>query len=232
MPILLNGTDQWAHNADVPDMSLSWCMVAWARRDDTTTDENIIGGLGTGPFAQRQIVVGQTNRVRCNHGGTTSFAGLWGNTGEWAFVFMSYDSGTLRVRSALDGDADWSVDIGELTGLSDLTPTDFVVGNARADLAASAYLGPIAFMKVWEGRVLTDEEAWDEREYRLPVSSTGIWAAWKFDDGELAVDSSGNDRTLTLVGSPTYTADEPTDILGDGGSIAVEKNTILFSGLS
>lgn len=94
--------------------------------------------------------------------------------------------------------------------VADTAPA-LAIGGTGADNSGVS----VAYCRIWNAE-LTLAEIKAEFESATPVRTSGLYADYRFANGSLTTDSSGNGNTLTSAGTPTFTAD-PT--IGGGGSI-------------
>lgn len=203
----------------------------WVRRDVDFSGQGIIrasNGAGASEAASFEMNANDTWQVAQEGGISPDSTDTFG-TSAWAGIHVKYVSetspgssadGTLSAR-LLDTIAGGWVETESVGSLSDQTADNYVIGNGRPNLSDPYVDLTVAMFKVYTGTALTDNQVETELQYRNPQVS--MWASHKFADGALATDDSGNTRTLTLNGSPSFTSDEPSDILGDdpGGGTPV-----------
>jgi hypothetical protein len=178
----------------------SWTLYEGARADGSATSSTL---HRTGGFNGNSII--------------TLTAATWYH---YMFTYAPESNpgvsadGVLTARASSNGTS-WGTAI-SITGCTDMAATHFLFGVSR--IAGSDILtGRFGPTKIWS-RVLTPTEALAEVPYRLPVDASGIWAVYPFRTGALTTDEGGSTRTLSLTGAPTFTADEPTWVVGDSNT--------------
>lgn len=226
----------------------TFTMAAWVRKDATAADFWIGPDADAGSGLNKYKVsngINSNERMEIFSGTTAQNCSDDWPTNAWRYVVLSRSgsdpNGVLQLRwletgaATLEGPA-------QLTGLSALIPTVFGINTSRGSAANGAASATgrltIAFIKVWSTVELNDTDALAERLYRnIQTNTANDWACWTFgnDSGfPLLTDSSGNGRTLSQVGTAPYSADEPSDILGDdpgGGGGTVEPSRGMARGL-
>lgn len=233
----VSGSSQRANHNAIP--AGSWSMLAWVRRDANTAGVSHFG-FGSGGSAGAQLYTSNTSgqaRILYNGSATVGNAGDLG-TNAWNLVLFTWDSGTstLTLKRMSDGGVAFAESYTRassvMTGIIGL-----VIASNRTGSYVLGSSETLAFLKVWDGVVLSDADALTESAYRNVQTNTGsVWAHYKFASGALSTDSGSSARTLTLTNAPTYIADEPTAILGDdpaGGtaySITAEAGTFALTG--
>jgi hypothetical protein len=199
-------------------------VAAWVRRDtDSGVDEQVLrflAGVGAG------VSIDTSDLLIPRQGFTTGGTAGAIATATWYYITLRFTSGgDQRCRILADGDTAWqtlSINSGggdeTLTNLT-LASSDVTVSNPMA--------GTFASYKLWTGTLPTEDEVLTERLNTSVTVTTGLFASYDFLTGELATDRSGNARDLTLVATPTFTSDKPTDLTiggGGGGSITFDED--------
>lgn len=158
-------------------------------------------------------------------GGGFGTSGAFGpnplGTGVWQYVKMTVTGAgaavSMVVKELTDGGSAFasSVTLSGGSGLGDYAVDELWIGRDRGNANPAPWT--FAFVKVWKGVVLSDADALAEREYYDIQTNLGNqWGNW-WSDTDLAAflnDRTGNGRTLTQNGTPTFSADAPTAILG------------------
>jgi hypothetical protein len=220
MSIVFNGTTQLASRATVPDAS-SFVIAGWFRRTSDSGAREHWFSVDDGSFFNQYslAVSAASDQLEGYHGfNDTGAAGVVA-AGAWSWVMYRFSGGTLQVRRVLDGGTAWASNQTVPT-LATLAPTHLTIG-ARFGGGTPSEFAPAtcALVKVWSGGTLpTDAEVLAERLNTAATITTGLWARYVFASGSLGTDGSGNSRTLTLTGTPTFSADNPTDLTVSGGS--------------
>jgi hypothetical protein len=208
MSMTLNGSTQWAHRA-ISGSPVDYCVAAWVRRDtDSGGREFVVRFPSAGATG---LEINASDELVGRQGFTLGPAAMTFTTGVWRWVMFRYIDGTLRYRTCDDGGSAWAT-LGEATGTSDQTLSDFAIGNGATGSADLPMPGTFASYKIWLGTLPTEAEVLTERLNTDVTVTAGLFAAYDFLDGELATDRSGSSLDLTLVGTPTYTADKPDDL--------------------
>jgi hypothetical protein len=233
MSVVTNGTTQWLHRNSVPGATFS--ALIWARRDtDLGVSERVFCPKTGGSAGVRQATLSVSGSDVLQIGGPTAPGNMTGNptftVASWRLFLITYlgetnpgvsADGVLTIKTLVDGDSAFAAgNTTQRTAQSDVVSTDFVIA-AITNAGSGPFAGTFANCKVWSGIVISDADALTEMEYRNVQTNGGsLWAHYKFLTGALGTDSSGNGRTLTQVATPTFSANEPTAILGDdpGGS--------------
>ena len=239
MSITFNGSSQYVYIASVPSQT-DWSMSAWIRRNsDANTRRTFMSVDNENWTGQTSIYVrtnGDDGAERWRAGTGTSGLGAGSLfspvvIGTWYYFEMRLEDGTVTFRWVVDGGTTWSTGT-QAIGVSTLTPTHVNLG-ARGD-GSEWFTGNIAMSKLWSGTLPTADQVLAERLNTDVINTTGLWAAYDFLDEALDTDRSGNSRTLTLVDTPTYTADKPNDLtigLPEKGKAIISPtgNEMIFS---
>lgn len=227
MSITFNGSSQYAHHAAAPSASAFAVGVWWRRDSDSGADEDIWRiGDGSGPFNQTMLRINNLDQHQGTHVFSSTAPAL--NpvvTSTWYWSMLLFDGSEVRVRHVEDGGTAWASN-NNITGMSAAAPTEMAIG-AQTSTGGNLFPGTIALMKIWSGTLPTDTELLAERLNANATVTTGLWARYVFDTAALDADSSGNSRTLTLVGTPTFTADKPTDLTVGGGVTPPPNTSVL-----
>lgn len=228
-------TAQAAYHVAAPNGGGSFTAVLWVRRESDT-------GGPEGAFARNHDNWQQADSFGAHgafgdvfnhyHAATTSGSVGSATIGTW-FGFMLRYVGETTPGSSADGvstlhrmnDGDLSeagafTQVSTMSGLSNLSPTQIIIGANRQNLESSGDW-TIAMCKVFPFD-LTTTQAITELRYRNPQISS--WGAYPFADGNLLNDVSGNGRHLIGIGTPTFSADEPIGIEGDGPGGGTTEN--------
>ncbi len=225
MSVVCNGTTQWLHRASAPSGS-AFVMAGWVRLDTDTAAERAVFGISDGSFFQAsRAVIDSGDALVAEQIFSTSGAALGAfTTGVWRWVSLRYDGTTQTLRHLNDGGTAWASNVTQTVGT--VTPNELAL---FAEFASGGTLmaGTCASLKIWSGTLPTDTEVLAERLNTDVTVTAGLWARYAFAEGALGTDGSGNGRTLTLVGTPTFSADRPTDLTigGGGGGPTVARGT-------
>lgn len=144
----------------------------------------------------------------------------------WYFGALTFDGVDVKLRYLTSGATDFQNFESVAAGVSQ--PAWDLAG-----IGVSAFAGgdgdiEVAALKVWDGVAPPDSQLRGERLYRNPQSNlANVWGTYHLKSGALGTDSSGNGRTLTATGTPSFAAD-PVDILGDD-PVAVEGSVGLYA---
>lgn len=209
-------TSQAVYHAAAPNGGGAFTCVAWIRREsDTGAAETLLARNDDNWVNSDNLDIAATDSLNGWHAVTDVTLGPAIATATWYGLYLGYSAGTLTIRRIADGDLsaattfDGSSSVGSL---SDLSPTQIIMGAVYSDGTTQSADITIANAK-WFASALSEADAITELRYRNPQATA--WAAYPFASGTLLNDVSGNSRTLTGVGTPTYSADEPTGIEGD-----------------
>lgn len=225
MSIVFNGTTQFASRATVPTAG-SFVIAGWFRRTSDSGAREHWFSLDDGSFSnQYSLAVSATSdQIEGYHGVNDSGAAGAAVPAAWSWVMYRFSGGTMQVRRVLDGGTAWMSNQTVPT-LATLAPTHLTIG-ARFGGGTPSEFAPAtcALVKIWSGATLpTDAEVLAERLNTNATVTTGLWARYVFATGALGDDSSGNSRPLTLVGTPTFSADNPTDLTTGGATPTVSS---------
>lgn len=238
MSVACDGATQWLHIAQVP--TGDWSVVAWMRLDTDDGAAEILFALddvfGTASAGKVDMLNTNALQLRSADGGNSNLGASMA-VGTWTAFLMTYqaestggaDDGVLTLKGTVTGSADSFLASVQQTALTNQSPTDVTICAEQRDGggAGGPFHGTCALFKVFNA-VLTDQQALNELKYRNPQETA--WASWAFRTGALTTDDSGNSRTLTNVGTATFSSDEPTEILGDDptGSILPMVNAAIY----
>lgn len=200
-------------------------VLSFRRDRDTGTNEKIFARNDDGwPNQSGTLELSATDALRVAHAAeTTSNVINPLAVATWIHALITYTpgagTGILRLAYRADGNLDGVTTMTaavQATGLTNAAPDRIIVGSG-AIAGADMFDGTLALLKIFDS-VLTDAQAITEFRYRLP--QLPAWAAYRFANGALTTDSSGNARTLTAVGTPVYSSAEPLAIVGDTAVVA------------
>jgi len=219
MSIAFNGTTQYAHIVAVPSVA-AFLVAGWFRRDSDSAWFEWQWSVDAGDATNRtSLKIDIIDRMRAERASIVEIETVDpAVVSTWYYVMVRYATGTLTVQHLVDGGSAW-VGNASVGSLADLAPTAFGIGAMHFQ-GTPAFFAPLtsAGVKVWSTTLPSDAEVLAEREYRNAIVTAGLWATYRFKTGALADDHSGNARTLTLTATPTFSADDPTAILGDSAS--------------
>lgn len=208
MSMALNGSSQFAGLSSTPSAS-AFVMAGWFRRTSDSGDFDLALCVDDGTSFQRYAVyINTSDQWQGAIGFTQTASNRNAVVNDWVWMTIRFDGSTLTVRSCLDGETAFNTAV--TASGSALTPDRFRIGASGA--GGDYFPGTVACVKVWSGTLPSDTDLLAERLSISVTATTGLWANYDFLDGALATDRSGNGRTLTLTGTPTYTADKPNDL--------------------
>lgn len=157
-----------------------------------------------GPGSTRQQALmdstGATNLLKAEaqtSGSASTGVALTVNTWYPAALKVVFNSPSLETHLYVNGVFVESISSADATDSSG----SMAVGSTGANLPKIS----VAAWKIWTS-TLTDPEILAEAGSLAPVKASP-WANYQFASGALTTDSSGNGRTLTSNGTPTFTAD-------------------------
>lgn len=145
------------------------------------------------------------------NGGSFDLASGWTpSTGTWYYLAIVHDSsGNMRLfRCALGETTLTEANTLGTGGTNGTALSSIFVGTDGWDEPVAAN---IAFHRIWDGTALSKTQLEAELQSTTPVVTTNLWADYRFASGALTTDSSGNSRSLTATGSPSYVADPDLD---------------------
>jgi hypothetical protein len=206
--------NDWMEDTDGAPARNVFTIAAWVKPDGTVGPQTAVG-IGNGVFNRDALQLGNTFGLdyRHNDNQVSGIGSYSSNT--WYFIASVYnDDGSVDCYIRADGGgASWATSsVGALTGQTDNTAVGVYIGQIQNVWAFSGIIGPI---KIWDA-ALTSANLLNEYAYRNAQTNTGsIYAVYHFKTGALTTDSSGNGNTLTNQGATPFSADEPSDILGD-----------------
>lgn len=176
------------------------------------------GGDRDEPF---EVTSGDRNLARFSGFGTTADYGPnpVPTDGTWIWYYARFaGNDSFATYWMVEGAGSWTNGVsGTGSGFADKTIVNLTLG-ALADTSAP-YTGECALLKIWNidisaAQILTNLE----HQYRNPqqnlANCRGSFAFRNNAGAALGTDDSGV-GDLTLVSAPAYSADEPSDILGD-----------------
>ncbi len=229
MSITFNGSSQYAYRATAPTPS-DFVAAGWFRRTSDSGTAEVLFSLDSGSSANETLLyIDSSDQLLVYSNGAVS-GNLTANvapivTNTWYWVMIRHTGGTLSVRHVADGGSAWASNSTSAT--SALTFSAVTVGARYGTGTASAFApSTCALVKLWSGTLPTDAEVLAERLSRDVTVTAGRWGQYKFANGALATDDSGNSRTLTLAGTPTYTADAPTDLAAAGAGPTITTQPV------
>jgi len=225
MSIDLTGTE-YAYGDDPPGYTGGdFTIVLWFRLPATSSDFRHItrwcrAGGGTNE-AVGMYKLNDKYRIDTSNGsGTQSSSNLSDDTWYGGYITYTAETGgggngatACKLLTTIAGD--WIAGFSTSnSSLSDQSATGDETYNLGCDLAngTNPWAIEYAMYKIFTS-VLSEADIKTELQYRNPQQTA--WASHAFKSGALATDDSGNARSLTLVNTPAYLADEPSDILGD-----------------
>lgn len=189
-------------------------MLCWIRIDtDNNIDTTFMMRFGDAAGTIRQGFFVRT-------ASTDLFIGVSGATGGGAYqlvssatlgywfpVAMTVDTnGSSLTLNGYVGSVGRDVTYHNTVSSSDIADTSasFSIGGTGADNSGAS----VAFCRIYN-RVLTQDEIRAELSSEVPVSTSSLYADYRFNSGALTTDSSGNGHTLTANATPAFT-DNPS----------------------
>jgi hypothetical protein len=218
MSIVFDGATDSAEHTAVP--SGSWTIAGWIRVDANSGHASDgVFGFGAAGFTNATVL-----GYRESEGAFKIFhANAWDGppddlvaqtTGTFQWFFIKWDESAGEITIGYLDDGDIAIqDTIVWSGASAATWTDLLIGCMRNDSTDESIEATFYNTLVWDS-VITDANLLTQRLYNNSQFGTP-WAHYKYATGALDIDASGNSRTLTINGNPTFSADAPTAILGD-----------------
>lgn len=227
MGVLINGSLDVLSIAEGP-LSTKFCMTFWAR---LLADQDYYAGPTGFIAGEDYFLPGATGsdgidaRIAWNSpsasdtlSGTMNSGNLY-TIDQWEFFFASCNGTAIVCKALSTGESTFQDSTSDTLGDDYLTWEEFFIG---VDDWGGWQNCEVASVKIWSNVILSDADAQSERLYYNAQNESGsIWAVYKLANGALTTDSSGNGKTLSSAGTPTFASD-PSDILGDdpaGGSV-------------
>lgn len=215
------------HSINSGPNTRNWTMTFWMRRRADPGAVSLISGWqhtgGTHEWTIRTAATGDTVDARwIEDGGDHTQTNLKTIvTDTWDYYMMRRDDtgDALALKSLISGESSFTT---SLTATGEFTPdavmTLLRIGNVDGmDMEIAAWKG-------WT-IAISDADALTERTTLDVTTNTGSeWANYQFASGALETDSSGNARTLTANGTPTFVSD-PSDIASGPGSAPMFRGT-------
>ncbi len=187
----------------------SFTMACWVK---IVVDQNTYTSVlaqGDGASNYYHLGTGSTGTLftRDSTSGAGANSGYDFPIGTWVYIATVNDTGAgndlMGYKPAGGSWTPLALGAATVTGPSDTNT--FYIG---ADSFGGWLNGSVAAVKIWTV-ALTDAELQAEAATYAPVKTSGLWAAYSFENGPQTNDESGNGRTLTAVGTPTTDASGP-----------------------
>lgn len=210
---LEQASNQYASRADTASLSITGDLAieAWVKLESIGAGQEFYvfsKWLGTGN--QRaysfNITDGNTMRLLISQDGSTNdtLAVAWTpSLDTWYHVAVSWDASASTAKFYIDGVQQGSDQTGTRTAILNSSATAYIgasEGTAIAD-------GKTVLVRVWSSERTAAN--FDDNKCTALGATASLAAEWTLD--EVATDNSGNSNDLTLVNTPSYSADIPAE---------------------